>query len=52
MVDTKRRKIKNNDQKPTGTKIKNLHQFVKKCKGDVSKHHSKKRLSKPGNTLS
>ena len=52
MVDTKRRKIKNNDRKPTGTKIKNLHQFVKKCKGIVSKHHSKKRLSKPGNTLS
>ena len=51
IVLTKRRKINKNDHKPTGTKIYNLHQFVKKCKGDVSKNYSKKRLSKPGNTL-
>ena len=52
IILTKRRKINKNDHKPAGTKIYNLNQFVKKCKGNVSKHHSKKRLSKPGNTLS
>ena len=52
IVLTKRRKINKNDHKPTGTKIYNLNQFVKKCKGNVSKHHSKKIFSKPGSILS
>ena len=37
IVVTKRRKTKENDLKPTGTKIYNLHQFVKKGKGNVFK---------------
>ena len=48
---SKRRKIKENDQKPPGTKVYNLHHFVKKSKGNVSKLHRKKSFSNTGNVL-
>ena len=52
VIVKKRRKTKENELKPTGTKIYNLHQFVKKNKGNVSKLHSKKNFSKQGGILS
>ena len=48
---SKRRKIKQIYQKPSGTKIYNLHHFVKRSKGNFSKLHSKKSFSKTGNIL-
>ena len=52
IIVKKRRKIKENELKPTGTKIYNLHPFVKKNKGNVSKLHSKKSFSKQGDISS
>ena len=52
IVVTKRRKTKENDLKPTGTKIYNLHPFLKKSKVNVSKLHSDKSFSRSGNFFS
>ena len=52
IIVKKRRKIKENEPKPTGSKIYNLYPFVKKSKGNVSKLHSKKSFSKQGDISS
>ena len=52
IIVKKRRKTKENDLKPTGTKIYNLHLFVKKNKRYVSKLPDKKSFSKQGSILS
>ena len=51
IIVSKRRKIKENDQKTAGTKIYNIHQYVKKSKGNISNLHNKKSFSKTGNIL-
>ena len=52
IIVKKRRKAKENELKPTGTKIYNIHPFVKKSKGYVTKLYSKKSFMKQGNILS
>ena len=52
IIVKKRRKTKQKDLKPTGTEIFNLHPFVKKSKGYVTKLYSKKSFLKQGNSLS
>ena len=52
IIVKKIRKTKENDLKPIGIKIYNLHPFVKKNKGNVSKLHSKKSFSKQGDIFS
>ena len=51
IIVSKRRKIKENDQKTAGTKIYNIHQYVKKSKGNISNLYDKKCFSKTDNIL-